>query len=89
MDYDLLSAVSIATVGASFPGSGTVECTARVQDVVDASFVSTSFTVSSGQNTGNPNTGFEFSPALSFAGVNVTVVCALEPGEGVSWVFAQ
>ena len=81
---------SAALAGASFSGSGAVvECTARVQDLTTGGFTSAAFTVSAGENTGNPNTGWS-GAALSFTGiVNATVVCALDPGEGISWVFGD
>jgi len=72
-----------AVVSASFPGSGTIDCTARSQNLTDGSYVSGAFTVSSGDNTGNPVSGIN-AGSLTFTGVNNTVVCALDPGEGVT-----
>lgn len=75
-------------MGASFPGSGTVECTVRLQHHTTGSYTGATFTVSSGQNTGNPNNGINGVSQLDFTNVrNGTVVCALDPGEGIEWVF--
>ena len=79
-------------MGASFPGSGTVDCTVRVQDKTNGSYTGTTFTVSSGQTTGNPDNGIGSVelPDIVVNGMsnyNATVVCALDPGEGIEWLF--
>ena len=81
---------SVATnvfVGATFPGSGSVECTVRSQNWLSAAFTISSFTVDSANFTGDPNTGYDFIQ-FSFpnGGTNSTVVCALGPGEGIQWI---
>jgi len=88
VDLDTLGLTTVnAITGATFPGSGTVECTARSQNLIDNSYNSASFTVTAGQLTGNPNSGYNFTP-IDFSGsrVNNTIVCALDPGEGIAWV---
>jgi len=75
-------------VGATFPGSGTIECTARAQDIFDASYTSISFTVSAGQSSpSNINYGFSDGIISFAASINATVVCALDPGEGIKWTL--
>ena len=89
IDWDATAVNSTAFAAASFPGSGTVECTVREQDIADGSFASTSLTVNSGQNTGNPASGFNSVVApFGAGGLNVTVVCALDPGEGITWTYS-
>ena len=53
--------ITIASVMATFPGSGTVECTARAERWQTGAYTSVSFTISSGQNTGNPNRGLNLA----------------------------
>ena len=65
-----------------------MECTLRVQDTIAGSYTGTTFTVSSGQNTGNPDNGATTVDPFDFtSGRNATVVCALDPGEGIEWLF--
>ena len=75
-----------AVVFATFPGSGVIECTARSQNAISGVFTSVSFTVTSGQNTGVAETGANVA-ALTFNGVNNSIVCALDSGEGISSAY--
>ena len=87
MELDLSApAPTNAVVFASFPGSGVIECTARSQNTFSGVFTTVSFTVGSGQNTGVAETGANVG-VLTINGYNNTIVCALDPGEGVTSIY--
>jgi len=82
---------SSANVLATFPGAtGTVECTARAQAMADGSFISVALNVDSGVGSVGANRGFA-NAALAYSDTttNSTIVCALDPGEGIEAAWAQ
>ena len=70
-----------------FPGStGQIECTLRTQDLTTGTFRSSSFTiVSTPTNRGTATA----STTASSPGPNTTIVCALNPGEGIEGYWAS
>jgi hypothetical protein len=79
-----------ANVVATFPGAtGTVECTARAQAMADGSFISVALNVDSGVGSVGTNRGFA-NAALTFTDFTTgTIVCALDPGEGIEAAWGQ
>ena len=89
-DVDTFDPSTSASVLATFPGaSGTVECTARAQASVDGTFTSVALNVDSGVGAVGTNRGFANVAILSTDSANNTIVCALDPGEGIEAAYGQ
>jgi hypothetical protein len=89
-DVDTFDPSISASVLATFPGaSGTVECTARAQSAIDGTFTSVALNVDSGVGAVGTNRGFANVAILSTGSANNTIVCALDPGEGIEAAFGQ
>ena len=87
-DQDSFLPNANANVLATFPGaSGTVECTVRTQASVDGSFTSVALNVDAGAGGAGANRGFANVARSTAGSVNNTVVCALDPGEGIEAAY--
>lgn len=81
-------------VGAVFPAAGgTIPCTLRGGFVDLPGFLSASFTIaplgiSPQSGVGSTGAG-ALGDVLDGGGVNLTIVCALDPGEGITFVLVQ
>ena len=88
MDWDYFSpTTNLAHVLATFPGNtGAVDCIARAQ-LLSGAYTSASFTVNAGNGGIGADRGVD-AKSIDFSGaLNGTVVCALDPGEGIEAVW--
>jgi hypothetical protein len=77
-----------ANVLATFPGAtGTVECTVRTQHTDGGAFTSVALNVDAGVGGVGANRGFGSVARTTTGSVNNTVVCALDPGEGIEAAY--
>lgn len=84
------------TVSAIFPGSGQIECVWRSVNYQTGSFVSASMTIISGSALSDSNHGSNsivdatgFAPPTISNDHNSSLVCALDPGEGINAFYPQ
>jgi hypothetical protein len=81
--FELIFPIGVTALGTFPAGGGTIECTFRTQDVVTGTYLSTAFTITGGVPAGfPPNRGVGEAP-FTLAGPHNTMVCALDPGEGI------
>jgi hypothetical protein len=85
---ELVTGISGVVALGTFPASGgTIECTFRSQFISTGAYTSTTFVITGGLPAGFPtNRGFSGS-AVTGGGLNNTLVCALDPGEGIEFTF--